>query len=104
VRCPWLAIDLDPIALLHDRWSIDELFARAGNAVAHVLARDGIRGDGGRVKSMPVGSGNVNWDELLVALDAAGYHGWITFDPVDLADRAGALRSGLTRLSASPRS
>jgi hypothetical protein len=101
-RCPWLAIDLDPVALLHDRWSIDELFYRAGNSIAHVLARDGIAGDAGRVKPMPVGTGNVSWDEILTSLDAAGYRGWITFDPSDLPDRSGALRSGLARLNASP--
>jgi sugar phosphate isomerase/epimerase len=101
-RCPWLAMDLDPIAALHDRWSIDELFSRAGNSIAHVLARDGIRGESGRVKAMPVGSGEVEWNELLAALDAAGYRGWITFEPVDLADRAGALRAGIARLNPSP--
>jgi sugar phosphate isomerase/epimerase len=47
---------------------------------------------------MPVGDGNVAWPELLAALDAAAYRGWITFDPSELSDRDRALRVGLAHL------
>lgn len=93
-RCPWLVIDLDPVALLHDRWTIDELFSRAGNSIAHVIARDGIRGDAGRVKPMPVGDGDVRWNELIDALDGAGYRGWMTLDPSGASDMHAALQRG----------
>lgn len=99
--CPWLGINLDPVAMLQDRWSIDEIFSRRGDSIIHVLARDAIRGDAGRIRSMPVGEGNVKWPELSGALDAADYRGWITFDPSELSDPATALRTGLARLSAT---
>ncbi|MBC8109019.1 MAG: TIM barrel protein [Anaerolineae bacterium] len=98
VRCPWFGINLDPVAILHDRWSVDEIFSRFGNSILQVLARDAIRGDGGRTKPMPVSEGNVEWDKLLAALDAAAYRGWITFDPSDLPNPIDALRTGLARL------
>lgn len=96
--CPWFGVNLDPVAMLQDRWSTDEIFSRLGNSIIHVLARDAIRGDAGRIRPMPVGEGNVPWPELLAALDAAAYRGWITFDPSDQPDANSALRAGWSRL------
>jgi sugar phosphate isomerase/epimerase len=101
-RCPWLAINLDPVAMLHDRWSIDEICSRLGNAIAHVVARDAIRGDAGRIKPMPLGEGNVRWHDLLAALDAGDYRAWLTVDPAGLSDRTTALRAAIDRLTNAP--
>ncbi|CAN5444621.1 hypothetical protein BH09PLA1_BH09PLA1_16340 [soil metagenome] len=98
VRCPWFGVELDPVAMLPDRWSVDETFSRWGDSIVHVLARDATLGDAGRTRAMAVGAGDVAWEELLAALDSAGYRGWITLDPRDLPDPAGAMRSGLARL------
>lgn len=96
--CPWFGVDLDPVAVLRDTWDLDETFARFAGQISHVRARDAILGSMGRTKAAVVGSGEVPWDHLRANLDAAGYKGWVTIDPVDLADRLGGVREALTVL------
>jgi sugar phosphate isomerase/epimerase len=93
--CPWFGVDLDPVALLQDEWEPDEFFSRLGPLVRHVRARDAVGGAGRRTKPAVVGQGSVPWESLLASLDAAGYQGWITLDPLDVADRARAAVGGL---------
>jgi sugar phosphate isomerase/epimerase len=94
--CPWFGLDFDPIALLRDDLSCDELFSRQGSAIRHVRARDALKGSGNRTKPMPIGQGNVNWREVLANLDAAGFEGWITVDPIELPNRLAAAAQGLS--------
>lgn len=96
--CPWFGVDLDPVALLQDEWEPDEFFSRLGPLVRHVRARDAVGGAGRRTKPAIVGQGSVPWESMLASLDAAGYQGWITLDPVDLPDRARAAIGGLKYL------
>jgi sugar phosphate isomerase/epimerase len=96
--CPWFGVDLDPVALLRDEWEPDEFFSRLGPLVRHVRARDAVGGAGHRTKPAIVGQGSVPWESLLTSLDAAGYQGWITLDPVDVPDRARAAVAGLKYL------
>jgi sugar phosphate isomerase/epimerase len=96
--CPWFGVDLDPVAILRDEWPIDELFSRLGPLIRHARARDATKGSGGRTSPAVIGQGSTNWDELLSNLDASGYHGLVTIDPMELADRVGAAVAGLNRL------
>lgn len=96
--CPWFGVDLDPVAVLRDEWTGDEVLSRLGNVVRHVRGRDAIGGAGGRTRAAVVGQGNTNWGELLADLDSAGYGGWVTLDPIDLTDRAAAAEAGLKHL------
>ncbi len=96
--CPWFGVDLDPVALLRDEWPIDEVFSRLGPHVRHVRARDATRGAGGRTSPAVIGAGSTNWPELLSDLDAGGYHGWITIDPMELPDRPAAATAGVNIL------
>jgi len=41
-----------------------------------------------------MGSGDTRWREMLANLDGAGYTGWITIDPMELADRQGRRHRG----------
>ena len=95
--CPWFGIDLDPTAILRDAWDIDEVFSRLGTLIRHVRARDAVASNG-RTKPSPIGQGSTNWEQFAAALDAAGYRGWITIDPVELADRIAAAETGLAHL------
>ncbi len=97
-RCPWFGIDLDPVAVLRDRWDMYETFSRLGSHVRHVRGRDAVRGADRRTKPMPIGRGDTKWDELLSNLDGASYHGWITLDPMELPDRTGAAVAGVKYL------
>jgi sugar phosphate isomerase/epimerase len=97
-RCPWFGVNLDPVSILRDGMNMDEVFARLGSLVRHVRARDAVVGADKRTKPASVGRGDTKWDHLLSNLEGAGYHSWITFDPTELADRAGAAISGLKYL------
>jgi sugar phosphate isomerase/epimerase len=91
-RCPWFGVDLDPVAILRDAWTSDEIFSRFGDHVRHVRARDATAGSHRRTRPAVIGLGSTHWGELLANLDSAGYRGWLTIDPLELSDRvAGAL-------------
>jgi sugar phosphate isomerase/epimerase len=96
--CPWFGLDLDPVAILKDDWSKDDIFSHLGQQIHHVRARDALAGPDHRTKPAVVGTGSVNWPRLLSDLDAAGYHGWITLDPVELPNRRAAATSGAAAL------
>jgi sugar phosphate isomerase/epimerase len=92
--CPWFLVDLDPVAMLKDEWSEDEIFSRVGSKIGHVRGRDGILGSEKRTKATVIGKGSVEWREVMGRLDAAGYRGWITIDPVELQQRQAAAVMG----------
>ncbi len=98
VNCPWFGIDLDPAAMLPDRWSFDEILSRLGPLVRHVRGRDAVRGTDHRTRATVIGHGDVRWSELLGDLETGGYVGWISVDPVDLIDRPGAAASAVKYL------
>jgi sugar phosphate isomerase/epimerase len=94
VRCPWFGVDLDPVAILRDDWSKDEIFSALGPLVRHVRARDAAVGPDKRTKPMVISRGDTPWSELLQSLDEAGYDGFITLDPMELPDRSAAAVAG----------
>ena len=101
--CPWFGVDLDPVALLRDAWATDEVFSRLGELIRHVRGRDATGGADRRTRPAVVGQGNTRWEQLLSDLDAAGYSGWITVDPIEMADRvtaASQAREKLAKLTA----
>jgi len=59
-----------------------------------VWARDAVRASDGSFREVPVGRGEVVWDEMLAVLAEAEYPGWLTAgasggdDPADDATRA----------------
>lgn len=97
--CPWFGLDLDPAAVLGDRWDMDEVFARLGPLVRHVRARDAVAGSSRRTKPAAIGRGGTDWRQVLSNLDDAGYNGWVTVDPIELPDRAAAAAAGFAHLS-----
>jgi sugar phosphate isomerase/epimerase len=99
-RCPWLGVDLDPVAILRDEQDIDEIFSNVGGLIRHVRARDATKGADRRTVPSVIGRGSTDWRQLLSHLDSAGYHGWITIDSMELQDRAGAAVAGLKALKA----
>ena len=98
--CPWFGIDLDPVAIVRDRWPADEVFSRLGNQIRHVRGRDAVVGSEGRTKATVIARGDVKWRDLLDSLDSADYSGWITVDPAELPDPRAAAIAGLKQLRA----
>jgi sugar phosphate isomerase/epimerase len=96
--CPYFGVDLDPVAVLRDVWDLDEIFSRLGGLVRHVRGRDATTGADRRTKPTTVGAGGTDWGQLLARLDEADYHGWITLDPMELADRAAGAVAGRKQL------
>src|SRR4051812_6285307 len=101
--CPWFGVDLDPVAVLRDEWDADAIFSAVGPLIRHVRARDAVAGAGHRTKPAVIGRGDTNWGEMLARLDEAGYHGWVTVDPLDLPDRATAADAGRKHLATGGR-
>lgn len=97
-RCPWFGIDLDPVAMLRDRWTSDEIFSRFGPLFRHVRGRDAVLGADRRTRPIEIGKGSVTWEELAASLDDAAYSGWFTIDPIELPDRRRAAAIGLAQL------
>jgi sugar phosphate isomerase/epimerase len=96
--CPWFGIDLDPVAVLRDDWTIDEIFSRLGSMIRHVRGRDAILGAERRTRPAAIRRGSVQWDQLLRRLGEADYRGWITLDPLDLPDPPAAAIAGAASL------
>lgn len=97
--CPWFGLELDPVAVLRDEWNLDEVIARLGERIRHVRGRDALGGTHGRTKPAVIGTGSVDWQELIARLDETAYAGWLTIDPVELNDRAAAAASGRAHLA-----
>lgn len=99
-NCPWFGLDLDPASALRDEWDIGEIFSRFGPLIRHVRGRDASAGADRRTRPAVIGAGSTDWGALLADLDAAGFHGWLTIDPVELTDRLAAAEMGRKRLAA----
>jgi len=98
VDCPWFGVELDPTAILRDRWGTDEVFSKLGPHIRLVRAKDATAGHDRRTKPAAIDAGDVDWAQLLALLDEAAYNGWLVIDPLELADRASGAKVGLAAL------
>jgi len=99
-NCPLMGLELDPVAVLSDRWDMSKTLSRLGTLVLEVRGRDALKGASGRTQSTPIGRGSVNWEELLHLLDEGAFKGWLTVDPLTLPDRADQARRAATYFAA----
>lgn len=90
--CPWIGIDLDPVAILRDRWDLTKVISEAGSLLLHIRGRDALKGSGGRTQPTAVGRGTTDWQHLLDLLDEGAFRGWISIDTLDLPDRVAHAR------------
>lgn len=73
-----LGLDFDPCACVSGGHSVAANFRELHRHIVHVQARDGVRDLTGLGTEVPVGSGVVNWLELLALFHEADYVGWLT--------------------------
>jgi sugar phosphate isomerase/epimerase len=66
--------------------------------LTHVLVRDGIRDMDGSGLEVPVGRGEVEWEEILALLDEAEYKQWLTVDRTQGTDRQGDIERAMQYL------
>jgi sugar phosphate isomerase/epimerase len=84
-----IGVNFDPAATVMSGTSPSEAFGVLREFVAHVLVRDAIWGADGEGNEVPVGRGEVPWDELLFLLQESDFAGWLTVDRTQGQDRAG---------------
>jgi len=96
--CPWFGVDLDPVSLFSDVWTMPETLNRLAGTIRHVRVRDGLRGTQGRVKPTAIGSGDVNWRQLLALLDEARFAAPLAIDCGESPDRVSAATAAVAYL------
>lgn len=75
-----IGVNFDPAAFLAaDDEPVDAL-RRLHSSILHVQVRDALRDIDGGNREVPVGRGEVAWDELLALLDEADYRGWFSIE------------------------
>jgi sugar phosphate isomerase/epimerase len=84
-----IGVNFDPAGTVMGGGSPGEAFQLLREFVAHVMVRDAIRDTDGGGSEVPVGRGEVPWDELLFLFQEADYGGWLTADRTQGQDRAG---------------
>ena len=73
-----IGVNLDPAAVTSGGGDVTGTVRALPDRVETVTARDALAGGGG--KEMPVGRGEVDWEQTLAVLHEAGFAGWITAD------------------------
>jgi sugar phosphate isomerase/epimerase len=94
-----MAVDLDAVAIVRDRWSLDEILSAVGPRIRHVRLRDAVVGADRRTSAVPIGRGSVPLGAMLSGLLDGGYTGMCTIDTMELADRWAAAAAARTMLS-----
>lgn len=91
-----LALNLDPAGLVMNGNSPVDTYRAFYDRVLSVQIRDGLRDIDGQGLEVPVGRGDVVWDELLALLGEGAFRGWLvaTRSTGDdrIADMARAIR------------
>ncbi len=78
--CPGLRVNFDPANLVMNGFDPVKGVADLADLIVHTHAKDGIREDDKRKREVPVGQGQVPWNEYLAALADAGYEGFLTIE------------------------
>lgn len=75
-----VGIDFDPASFITANQNPNKALRTLYQNVLHVQARDAIRDIDGSGLEMPLGRGEVDWDELVALLVEIPYNGWITIN------------------------
>jgi sugar phosphate isomerase/epimerase len=73
-----VGIDFDPASFITENQNPIKALRTLYKNVLHVQARDAIRDVDGSGLEMPLGRGEVDWDELVALLAEIPYNGWVT--------------------------
>ncbi len=75
-----IGINYDPATFIMTGHDPIEAFRELHDVIHHIQIRDALRDIDGSGIEVPVGRGEVPWDELLAMIDDAKYLGWLTVD------------------------
>jgi len=94
-----VAVNYDPANLVMNNFDPVAGLRVLGSYVVHTHAKDGIRYPDGTTREVPLGEGQVPWEEYITTLRSVGFSGYLTIerevgeDPVaDIAKAIGFLR------------
>lgn len=73
--------EFDPAYLVAKNQNLESFLRSMHDCIGHVLAVDLRRDVGSQVRNVSVGTGEVDWDEVLALLHEAEYRDWITIEP-----------------------
>jgi sugar phosphate isomerase/epimerase len=83
-----LGVSFDPAAFAMSGQDPLESLRLLHNLVLHVRVRDAVCDGEGEGREVPVGRGEVPWDEFLALLEEAGFQDWYTVDRTQGSNRA----------------
>ncbi|MDP7277798.1 MAG: sugar phosphate isomerase/epimerase family protein [Planctomycetaceae bacterium] len=83
-----IGLDFDPAGIVGQGRNPVEAYRELHDRVCHLRVRDMICEAGGP-REVPMGDGEVAWDEMLAVLDEAEYCGWLTAERSAGGDPAG---------------
>ena len=95
-----IGINYDPAVFVLSGQNPLEALRTLHSSFMHVQVRDAVRDFDGNGSEVPVGRGEVKWDELLALIDEAGYRGWLTVDRTQGDDRTGDIARAIQFLRA----
>jgi sugar phosphate isomerase/epimerase len=84
-----VGVNFDPASVVSVGGSPTDVAAEWGMLLSHVMVRDATRDGDGTATEVPVGRGEVAWQELLAVLYELDYRGWFCVDRTQGEDRAG---------------
>ncbi len=93
-----IGIHFDPATFVMSGRNPSEALAQLQEYLVHFLVRDGVRDIDGSGMEVPVGRGEVEWEEILALLDEAEYRNWLIVDRTQGEDRPGDIRRAMQYL------
>jgi sugar phosphate isomerase/epimerase len=84
-----IGINFDPVPVVSAGRSPVDAVSEWGQYLSHVMVRDATRLGDGTATEVPVGRGEVAWQELLAVLRDLDYRGWFCVDRTQGDDRPG---------------
>ena len=93
-----VGINFDPATFIMSGQNPSDALAKLEEQLMHVLVRDAIRDIDGGGMEVPVGRGEVDWEEFLALLDEAEYKNWLIIDRTQGEDRPGDIRRAMQYL------
>ena len=84
-----IGINFDPALFIFSGHNPLEALRVLHPSFMHLQVRDAVSDIDGNGLEVPVGRGEVDWDEFLALLEEAGYQGWLTVDRTQGDDKTG---------------
>lgn len=84
-----IGIHFDPAVFVMSSQSVSESMRALHDLIVQIQVRDAIRDIDGGGQEVPVGRGEVDWEEFLALIDEISFRGWLTFDRTRGEDQSG---------------